>query len=65
MKNMPDIGDRVRVTFRDGRTLEGIVEKIYTEYLIYLHVVIRLDSGKTIDLCINDVSEGVKCVETI
>jgi len=62
---MPQIGHRVRVTFRDGRVREGILVDMYTECFIYLHMVIRFDDGETVDLCINDISEGVACVEDL
>jgi len=62
---MPQIGHKVRVKYRNGQELVGTLVDIYTEALIYLHFVIKLESGETIDLCINDASEGVEKVEDL
>jgi len=62
---MPEIGDKVKIKFRNGQEIVGTLVNTYTSSFIYLHIVVKLDSGETIDLAINDYSSGVSCVETL
>jgi len=62
---MPQIGHRVRVTFKNGKTLEGKLIDIYMTNFYYAHAIIRLDNGKIVNIKINDVSEGVESFEDL
>ena len=60
---MPEIGDRVRIVYRDGRKIEGILRKYYPEEFPWLVIQIELDNGERRKVCVNN-TEVLFC-ETI
>ena len=59
---MPSIGDKVRFTYRDGRKIEGLLIRMWTQVL-WIYVAVQDKNGKETSVCIND--EDANCLETI
>ena len=60
---MPDIGDRIRITYRDGRKVEAILRDIIPDAFPYIIFEIELDSGERKRIVFNDGT--ISCVETV